>query len=171
MKLQTVPKEDSLLERVLLRQEIEEFNTAYAAALDEQRLQDWPEFFTEDALYVISARENFERGLPVGLIYCENRGMLADRAFAIQKTEMFAPRYLRHFIANTRVLKVGADERIEATANYIILQTLFDRPETTLHQVGTYYDVFRRVDGRLLIAERKCIYDNLLVANSLVYPV
>ena len=97
--------------------------------------------------------------------------MLADRAFALEKTAMYAPRYLRHFIANTRVVRLAEDGAIEARANYMILQTLFDRPETTLHQVGVYRDVFRRENGVLKLAERKCVYDNLLVANSLVYPI
>jgi len=95
---------DQRLEAVLLRHEIEAFNTAYAATLDEQRLMDWAKLFTDDALYVVVSRENFERDLPVGLIYCENAGMIRDRAFAVQETSMFAPRYLRHMIANLSVV-------------------------------------------------------------------
>lgn len=171
MTSQMTPNADAVMQNLLLRQEIEDFNSAYSAALDEGRLKDWPDFFTEDALYVVIARENFDRNLPVGLIYCEGRGMMADRAFAVEKTAMYAPRYLRHFIANTRVVKLAEDGSIQARANYIILQTLFDRPETTLHQVGVYLDTFKRENGALLLAERKCVYDNLLVANSLVYPI
>jgi anthranilate 1,2-dioxygenase small subunit len=52
-----------------------------------------------------------------------------------------------------------------------VLQVLFDRPDATLHQVGVYYDVFRRVDGVLKLAERRCVYDNLLVPNALCLPV
>src|SRR5919108_4699666 len=77
---------DRRLERLLLKDEIESFNAAYAAALDEQRLSDWCEMFTEDALYVVVSRENFDRNLPVGLIYCENRRMIRDRAFALKET-------------------------------------------------------------------------------------
>ena len=35
---------------------------AYAAALDEQRLSDWVEMFTDDAFYVVISRENADRG-------------------------------------------------------------------------------------------------------------
>ena len=80
---------DSRLQALLLWHEIETFNARYAAALDEQRLSDWTEMFTDDALYVILSRENFDRGLPVGLIYCENKGMNRDRAFALVETSMF----------------------------------------------------------------------------------
>ena len=162
---------DPRLEALLLRHEIEAFNTAYAAALDEQRLMDWADLFTDDALYVVLSRENFERNLPVGLIYCENRGMIRDRAFALQETAMFAPRYLRHMISNLSVGAEAADGTIAARANYVVLQVLFDRPEATLHQVGVYYDKFRRTADGLRLAERRCVYDNLLVPNALCVPV
>src|SRR5262249_15622327 len=90
----------SRIDAMLLHHELEAFNTRYAATLDEQRLHDWIEMFTDDALYVVVSRENFDRGLPAGLIYCENKAMIRDRAFALKETTMFAPRYLRHLIAN-----------------------------------------------------------------------
>jgi anthranilate 1,2-dioxygenase small subunit len=162
---------DSQLQAMLLHHEIESFNARYAQALDEQRLSDWTEMFTDDALYVILSRENYDRGLPVGLIYCENKRMIRDRAFALLETSMFAPRYLRHIIANQVVVSVESNGTIKSRANYVVLQVLFDRPDATLHQVGVYYDVFRRVGGELKLAERRCVYDNLLVPNALCIPV
>jgi 3-phenylpropionate/cinnamic acid dioxygenase small subunit len=152
-----------------LRAEIEEFHAEYCAVLDDARIADWPGFFTEDAIYRITARENADAGLPVGLVYCEGIGMLRDRALAIEKTEMFAPRYLLHHVSNVRVLS-AADGVVTAQANYVVLQTLVDEP-TTLHQAGRYYDRFSRTAGRLLLRERHCVYDTLLIDNSLVLPV
>ena len=159
------------LEEMLLHHEIETFNTRYAAALDEQRLDDWAEMFTDDAFYVVISRENADRGLPVGLIYCENKGMIHDRAFALKNTEMFAPRYLRHIVGNLQVLGAEPNGEIRARANYVVVQVLFDRPDARLHQVGVYHDRFRRVGDRLKLAERRCVYDNLLVDNALCLPV
>ncbi|MGH7247753.1 MAG: aromatic-ring-hydroxylating dioxygenase subunit beta [Pseudomonadota bacterium] len=162
---------DRRLEALLLHREIEEFNNAYAAALDEGRLAEWAELFTDDASYLVISRENAECSMPVGLIYCENKAMIYDRAFAHEKTEMFAPRYLRHIIGNTQVLGKETNGDICARANYVVIQVLFDRPEATLHQVGVYRDKFRRVGDRLKLAERRCVYDNLLVDNALCRPV
>lgn len=161
----------SQFEAMLLRHEIEAFNAAYAAALDEQRLADWTEMFTEDGFYVVISRENADQGLPVGLIYCEGRGMIRDRAFALEKTAMFAPRYLRHIIGNTLVLGRTPEGDIRARANYVVLQVLFDHPEAKLHQVGVYDDLFRRTPAGLQLARRRCIYDNLLIDNALCVPV
>lgn len=162
---------DKLLESLLLHHEIEAFNAAYAAALDDQRLMDWAEMFTDDAFYVVISRENADRDLPVGLIYCESKKMIRDRAFALQETAMFAPRYLRHMIANPVVSSGNANGLVAARANYVVLQVLFDKPDAKLHQVGVYQDKFRRVDGKLKLAERRCIYDSLLIDNALCLPV
>jgi anthranilate 1,2-dioxygenase small subunit len=162
---------DRRIEALLLHREVEDFNNAYATALDEGRLTDWAEMFTDDGFYLVISRENADRGMPVGLIYCENKAMLYDRAFATEKTEMFAPRYLRHIIGNTQVLGEEANGDIRARANYVVVQVLFDRPEAKLHQVGVYHDRFRRVGDQLKLAERRCVYDNLLVDNALCLPV
>ena len=95
--------------------------------------------------------------------------MLRDRALAIEKTSMFAPRYLLHQVSNIRVLAI-AGETVAAQANYLVLQTLVDE-KTTIHQAGRYYDRFERADRRLLLRERHCVYDTLLIDNSLVMPV
>ena len=60
---------------------------------------------------------------------------------------------------------------IRARANYVVVQVLFDRPEAKLHQVGVYHDKFRRFGSELKLAERRCVYDNLLVDNALCLPV
>jgi anthranilate 1,2-dioxygenase small subunit len=159
------------LDAMLLHHEIETFNTRYATALDEERLADWTEMFTDDALYVVVSRENFDRGLPAGLIYCENKAMIRDRAFALEETTMFAPRYLRHLIGNLAVLGEDAQGNIRATANYLLMQVVFDRPDAKIHQVGVYRDLFRRQDGGLKLAERRCVYDSLLIDNAMCLPV
>jgi anthranilate 1,2-dioxygenase small subunit len=162
---------DRRIDALLLHHELHDFNNAYAAALDEQRLTDWAEMFTDDAFYIVISRENEDRGMPVGLIYCENKGMIHDRAFAHEKTEMFAPRYLRHIIGNLQVLGEEQNGEVRARANYVVVQVLFDRPDAKLHQVGVYHDKFRRVGDRLKLAERRCVYDSLLVDNALCLPV
>jgi 3-phenylpropionate/cinnamic acid dioxygenase small subunit len=160
-----------------LRLEIEEFHTEYCNMLDAGQLDRWVDYFAEDALYRITARENADAGLRVGLVYAEGRGMIRDRAFAILHTQMFAPRSMQHFTSNVRVIAVegsGGGMQVKAQSNYLLLQTLVDGP-TTIHQSGRYFDTFvregARADGRLLIRERQCVYDTVLIANDLVYPV
>lgn len=153
-----------------LRMEIEEFHADYCWLLDCGDIEKWPEYFTDDAVYRITARENADAGLPVGLVYADSKAMIRDRAFAIKHTQMYAPRSMQHFVTNVRVLEAKA-AAIKAQSNYLLLQTLVDGP-TTLHQAGRYFDTFvRAAGGRLLLKERQCVYDTVLIANDLVLPV
>lgn len=167
------PMNHMALEEDLLRRSVDAFHAAYCDVLDQGRLAEWPAFFTEDGFYRVIARENRDLGLPVGLVYCEGRKMMHDRAFAIKNTAMYAPRYVRHFVSNIRIDAVEeAGATIRARANYLLYQVLVDRPNATLHQMGEYHDVFRRDGaGRLLLTSRDCVYDNALVDNALIDPV
>jgi 3-phenylpropionate/cinnamic acid dioxygenase small subunit len=167
MNLETLVAENNLIALAAL---VSDFNCAYAEVLDDGSLKDWPQFFTEDAVYKVTSRENYDQGLPVGLVYCDGLAMLKDRALAIDYTAMFAPRYLRHFITNTRVEKIESNELV-VSANYILMQTLHDQPEARVHQIGKYRDRFIIENGALKLKQRICIYDNTLLDNSLVYPV
>ena len=154
-----------------LRLEIEEFNVEYARVLDEFDLVRWAEdFFTDDAFYRVTARENFEADLPVGLIYCEGKAMIKDRAFAVLETTTFAPRYLMHMNSNVRVTQVDADETIHAQSTYLVLETLVE-DKTRIFQAGRYLDTFVREGGRLLLNKRDCVYDSLIIPNSMIFPV
>jgi 3-phenylpropionate/cinnamic acid dioxygenase small subunit len=152
-----------------VRLEIEEFHAEYCWTLDCGDVERWPEYFTDDAVYRITARENADAGLPVGLVYADSKAMIRDRAFAIKHTQMYAPRTLQHFVSNVRVLQATAGW-IKAQSNYLLLQTLVDGP-TTIQQSGRYYDTFVRAGGKLKLKERQCIYDTVLIANDLVLPV
>ncbi|MGC3983588.1 MAG: nuclear transport factor 2 family protein [Pseudorhodoferax sp.] len=153
---------------IALRQEIELFNAEYCAVLDANDLERWPDFFTEDALYRVTARENAELDLPVGLVYCEGRAMMVDRAVAISRTQMFAPRYLLHLLGLTRV-EAETPEGILAQTPFMLVQTLVEGP-STLHLAGCYHDRFVHQEGRLLLADRQVVHDTNILANDLVYP-
>jgi len=154
-----------------LRFEIEEFNTEYARVLDEMEIDRWPDFFTEDGFYRVTARENFDDDLPVGLVWCDGKPMLRDRAAAVKTTMVHAPRYLRHYNSNVRVTGVEPDGIIASESNYLVVETLME-DETRIFQAGRYMDRFeRQPDGALLLKMRDCIYDTLLIPNDVVYPV
>ena len=153
-----------------LRFEVEEFNTDYARVLDALDVDKWPDFFTEDGFYRVTARENYDEGLPVGLVWCDGKPMLKDRAAAVKSTMVHAPRYLRHYNSNVRVTGVDQDGTITSESNYLVVETLME-DETRIFQAGCYLDRFVRGDGGLLLKARDCIYDSLLIPNDVVYPV
>lgn len=152
-----------------LRLELEELYAGYTACLDEERFEDWPEFFTDPCLYKIVPRENFERGLPLATWLCESKGYLIDRVTAIRKTAVYAPRYVRRLVSGIRVLG-WTDEVLEVRASYLALETLQDEL-TRVFNAGQYRDKLVVEDGKLKFREKLCIFDSLLVPNSLIYPL
>jgi len=155
--------------RLVLRLELEELYAAYAACLDDGELERWPEFFTAECRYEIIPRENFDRDLPLAVMRCESRAMLADRVAALRRSSVYAPRALRHLISGVRIIAVD-DDVISAQATYALVQTLLDE-EPTIMSVGRYLDRLVREAGALKFAERLCVYDSVLVPGSLIFPI
>jgi salicylate 5-hydroxylase small subunit len=154
---------------LLLHHQIDQLNAAYAAALDEKRFDDWPDFFTDDARYWVQARENFDRKLPLALMALESKGMMKDRVYGITQTIYHGPYYMRHVVSPARVL---ADEGgvIQAQANYAVFRT---KPggASEVYNVGRYIDEIVRTAAGLRFASRRCVYDSEMILNSLIYPI
>ena len=157
------------LPQLALQFEVDQLNAAYAAALDEKRFDDWPEFFLEDGHYKLQARENFDRGLPLALMALESRGMMKDRVYGVTQTIYHGPYYMRHVVSPARVLPVEG-EVIRAEANYAVFRT---KPGgvSEVYNVGRYVDELVRADGVLKFKSRLCVYDSEMILNSLIYPV
>lgn len=157
------------LEALLLHHQIDQLNAAYAAALDEQRFDAWPEFFLPDAVYKVQARENFDRGLPLALIDLESQGMMKDRVYGVTQTIFHAPYYMRHIVSPAQVLATD-NGVIHVQANYAVFRT---KPGgvSEVYNVGRYIDRIVRTEAGLLFQSRQCIYDSEMILNSLIYPI
>lgn len=155
-----------------LRARIRDFYDAYYEALDDVRLEEWPDFFTEECLYRVIPRENHERGYRLCTMQAESRGMLQDRVTGLLKTQMYAPRYYRRFPGPLRVTP-GADG-IRTRHNLLMVQTLIDQ-QPNIVLCGVCHDHLVEEDGHphlagLRLAERVVVFDSEMIANSLIYP-
>jgi 3-phenylpropionate/cinnamic acid dioxygenase small subunit len=152
-----------------LRLEVEELYAAYGATLDYGKIEEWPDFFTDDCIYKLISRENFDLGLPLGTMFAEKRGGLEDRVTAVVKTTVYHERAITHLITGVRVLSAKGNA-IEATANYVVLETLPNQYTNVLNS-GRYADKIVRKGGKLLFKEKLCIFDSALVPASIIYPI
>jgi 3-phenylpropionate/cinnamic acid dioxygenase small subunit len=150
-----------------LRARLEDFYYAYADAIDAD-LESWPAFFTEDALYKVVARENFDRGLPLASMLCEGHGMILDRVMGVKKTIVHFKRVTRNQASNIRVLSLAADG-IRASSSFTVYDT-FESSTTRLFAVGKSFDHVVEVDGALRFRERICVFDGDLIQGSIIYP-
>ncbi|KQT11623.1 salicylate hydroxylase [Ramlibacter sp. Leaf400] len=156
-----------------LQWQVDQLNAAYAAALDDKRFDEWPEFFVEDGRYVVQSRENFDRGLPLSLIALESRGMMKDRVYGVTQTIYHRPYYTRHVVGPARVLPAQVGDEgglVRAQSHYAVFRT---RPgdASEVYNVGRYIDEIVRTADGLRLRSRRCIYDSEMVLNSLIYPI
>jgi salicylate 5-hydroxylase small subunit len=140
----------------------------YAAAIDEDEIERWPELFTEECSYQIKSRHNVRRGLPLAIMRCDSRGMLQDRVNAIRSTAFYVSRTVRHLIGLLDVQEVDGGFGVQA--NFAVYESLPRQPSQLLC-VGRYDDVVVEVGGQLRFRQKHCIYDGDLVIDSIVYPL
>ena len=86
-----------------MREAIEDLLADYAEAIDDWQIERWPDFFTEDGVYQIISRESFDAGLPIGILYCEGRGMMHDRVQALRTANIYEPHNYRHLLGRPRI--------------------------------------------------------------------
>ena len=141
----------------------------YAAAVDSGNWDAWPDFFTDDCVYRLQPRENFERGFPLATLSFTSKGMLKDRVYAVKETLFHDPYYQRHVVDPPIIRSVNA-ERILAEANYAVFRTKLSEI-TTVFNVGRYIDTVVRTPSGLKFASRQCIYDTEMIPNSIIYPI
>jgi salicylate 5-hydroxylase small subunit len=150
------------------RLRIEDLYAGYAACLDDARFDEWPDFFTEDCVYRIVARENFDRGLPLSTLAFESKGMLRDRVYCITQTLFHEPYYQRHLVSGILAQTDGGGFR--ARANYVVIRTKAGSL-SEIYNAGRYIDRIVDDGGTLRFSEKLCVFDSELIPNSLIYPL
>jgi 3-phenylpropionate/cinnamic acid dioxygenase small subunit len=150
------------------RDALRDFYDEYYSVLDDVQLDDWPALFTEDCVYRVIPRENYEAGYTLSTIYAESRGMLVDRVMGVMRTQMYAPRYYRRFPGPVRIASRDGDA-VRARHNLLVLQTLIDK-QTEIVLSAVCHDVLVPDDGRVRLRERIVVFDSEMIPNSLIYP-
>ncbi len=142
---------------------------AYAQTLDDGNYEQWPEFFTDAAIYQVVARDNFERNLPLATMFCDGKGMMKDRVAAIRGACVYAPNYLRHLVSGTKVLG-RIDEAYQVQSSYAVLTTPYNE-ETKVFNTGRYLDEVVFVNGSAKFRKKVVVYDTLQIPSLLVIPL
>jgi len=104
------------------RAQIEELLARYAHAIDNDLIEDWPLFFIDDGQYLVTTRENLAKERPIGIMYCDGRGMMQDRVTALRQAIVFEPHVYRHIVGST-VISPTEDGSYAAASNFHILRT------------------------------------------------
>ena len=82
---------------------------AYGALIDAGEFDAWLALFAATCTYHIVPRENYDRGLPAGLVYCDSRAMLEDRIRALREANKYNIHADRHLICLPRLIGEAGD--------------------------------------------------------------
>jgi anthranilate 1,2-dioxygenase small subunit len=157
------------LAEVVRRLELQDLYTAYAACLDADALERWPEFFTEECLYRITSAENYAAGMPLGLIYATSKNMLKDRVSALRGANIYEPQRYRHLICGISIESDDA-QGLEIGANFLVVRTMQDGA-MSLFAAGRYLD---RVVGNRTgwkFARKLVVLDSRRIDTLLAIPL
>jgi 3-phenylpropionate/cinnamic acid dioxygenase small subunit len=152
-----------------LQRAVENLLARYVHALDDDRLEDWPEFFVEDGRYRITTAENFERRLPLAIIYADSRAMLRDRVSALRHANIYEAQRYRHLVSSVLVERVDGSAA-RASSNFQVVRIMHSG-ESTLFASGRYLDRIRLNGEVPQFEERIVVLDSRSVDTLLAIPI
>jgi 3-phenylpropionate/cinnamic acid dioxygenase small subunit len=150
-----------------LQMAVERLHAQYAQALDADKLEEWPNFFTENGRYRIATAENEERGLPLPVLYAEGRAMLRDRIASLRHANIYEPQRYRH-IASGFLIEKPAGNTVTSIANFLVVRVMQDG-STLLFASGRYVDRIRVPE--MLYEERVVVCDSRRFDTLLAIPL
>jgi anthranilate 1,2-dioxygenase small subunit len=141
----------------------------YARAIDDDRLEEWPEFFAAECLYRITSADNHRRGLPVGLVHADSKGMLRDRVTALREANIYERQTYRHLVGLPAIHGEAAGT-VRAEAPFLVVRTMRDGT-MVLFAAGRYLDVLVEEEGALRFRERIVVCDSSRFDTLLAIPL
>jgi 3-phenylpropionate/cinnamic acid dioxygenase small subunit len=172
------------IDRLLLKDDIEQFLYEEAELLDERRFEDWLELLADDIRYWMPMRRNVKfgeldreftrEGHDINW-FDEGKDTLVRRVKQILTGVHWAEEPLSricHSVSNVQILKatpsMSQPAEVTVKCRFLIYRNRVETETDIL--VGKREDVLRNVDGQWKIAQRKIILDqNVLLAKNLTF--
>ena len=146
-----------------LQRDVERLHARYAHALDNDQLEQWPNFFTASGRYRIATAENEARGLPIPVLYCEGQAMLRDRIASLRHANIYEPQRYRHMVSAV-LLEEETPQSVKSIASFLVVRVM-ENGETLLFASGRYVDRISlpemRYEERVVVCDSRR-FDTLL---------
>jgi anthranilate 1,2-dioxygenase small subunit len=141
----------------------------YVDLIDEDRLEEWPDLFTDPCRYLIISRSNHAAGMRQGVVYAASRGMLLDRVFSIRRANIFEPHRYRHVVGPIRLK--GVEGGVAVVQSHFIAARIMHDGETTLFATGRYLDKIDISSVPYRFNERLVVLDSDKIDTLLAIPL
>jgi anthranilate 1,2-dioxygenase small subunit len=141
----------------------------YARCIDDDRLEDWPNYFAEQCLYKITTAANQREGLEAGIVFANSHGMLRDRISALREANIYERQSYRHILGAPSILSEDA-KGIRCETSFLVARVMIDG-QTDLFATGRYLDLYKIAGDGVKIAERIVICDSSRIDTLLALPL
>ncbi len=141
----------------------------YARCIDDDRLEEWPDFFADDCLYRVTSAENLRAGMEASLIFANSRGMLKDRVSALREANIYERQSYRHILGAPCLLS-QKNERYRSETSFLVARILRGGA-TEVFATGRYLDLYGFEHGALKLFERVAVCDSSRIDTLLALPL
>jgi len=161
----TVLERRELRPTEVTRGEVEDLLYLEAALLDEWRMEEWLELWTEDAEYVVPTNDNPDADPDNDLMYINHdyrllKGLVV-RLMSVRAHREYPWSKTRHMVTNVRVLGEDADGVVHADAGFLVWRYRLKDADSF---VGRYDLQFRRVGSDLRLKGKRITLDRWTLA-------
>jgi anthranilate 1,2-dioxygenase small subunit len=148
---------------------VQNLNARYASTIDNDHLEDWPDYFTEACLYRITTKEDFDEGLSLGIIYATTKNMLIDRVTSLRDANIYEAQNYRH-ILSIPIISSYKSSILKVETNFLVIRTMHDS-DSIIFAAGQYLDQIIDVDSDLYFLERTVVTDSRRFDTLLAIPL
>ena len=160
---------ETTIQEMVLWYDLHQLQEHYVSVIDTDRLEEWPDLFTEDCVYEMVPKKSVNLAPPVGIMHCFGRPTLRDRIISLRKANVLEPQTYRHMTSGLEVTPVDADT-VDMQSNYVVVQTLSDG-ESRVYQAGRYFDRVTRTVQGWRYQRKRAVCDASRVLPWLAIPV
>jgi anthranilate 1,2-dioxygenase small subunit len=151
------------IERILALQ------ARYTRCIDNNALEEWPDLFADECLYVVTTAENHRNGYPSGIIYADTKNMLVDRVTALRQANVYEKQSYRHILGLPNVTK-NDDAGAESETPFLVARIMHDG-QTSIFATGVYLDTYRNAGSDLKFGRRIAVCDSSRIDTLLALPL
>ena len=148
---------------------IAQTQAAYARAIDADRLEEWPAFFADPCLYMITTADSHCDGLEAGLVFANSMGMLKDRVSALREANIYERQSYRHILGAPFIVSERANT-VDSETPFIVAR-IMRTGDTDLYVTGRYLDTYTIAGGIAKLSRRVVVCDSSRIDTLLAIPL
>ncbi len=149
--------------------QVMDLQARYGAALDNDRLEDWPGFFTDNATYRITSTADAAENLPLGIIYCNSKKMMVDRITSSREANIYEGQGYRHIISAPLIV-TASEIDVVAESSFCVIR-IMRTGDSMLFASGVYWDNIIVSEGDPKFKAKTVVLDSHKIDTLLAIPI